>query len=473
MVTLNHAVAPRTRAVVLGVSVLLSACAGAPEDQEAVAARPAWELRFGGVGFQAPTAMAHLGSSTVVGGVYQDEMSIGDVHLDAGGDVDGFLTALGENGEVLWAQAVVGSGPDAVIALTGDGVGGLFLGGQAADGSTLADQTLETSASAGALFARFAAGGELLWARLAQGSAFQAATAVAVAPNGGVYFGGDFTGDFELEGELIASSDAFGDAFVARFDADGALGWVAVLRGVGVQHVAHLSADADGSVIVAGVFDEHLVLPGVQAVANSMTNGTPFVAKLSDAGSGVWMTTALLPPELDERSHGHGHDHASGATALGEFSLDVAPNGEVVTAVSFGDMFALHPQDFEAPNFSNVATTRLAADGRVLWQRTLAGNSTVSLAGARAMPQRTSIVTSWAGTLDVGELVLQSAGELSVLLVDSDEQGELIRARQFGVDGASVSSDVAIAADDATMVAARLTEPGLPSSDVFVARIDD
>jgi hypothetical protein len=452
------------------LAALGSMACGGPAASESSETQPTWHVRLGGEGFQAPTAIADAGALTVVSGVFQDRMTVGGAELEVGGDVDGFVAALGPEGDVEWALPLAGPGADAAVALAPDGEGGVFLAGQAASGTSLAEQTFETTAESAALLARLGPDGSVLWAHVAQGSSFQAAMAVAALPDGAVYFGGDFTGEIDLGTGLISATDG-GDAFIARFARDGQLAWVQVLSGSGIQHLGRLAVDTEGAVIAAGFYDRSLVVGDLQEPANPVTATTAFAAKLNADGEVEWVTTELLPRALKHERPAHAH--GPGSTALGSLSLGVSPGGEVVSAVTYGDAFALHSQDFEAPSMSRMALTRFAPDGEILWQSEVEGESALILGGALAEPERTSVVTSWAGAIDVGDRRLESPDRRSLLLLDVNQHGSVARARQFGLAATALASDGAIAIEGATLVVGRWTDLESFDEDVFVGRFED
>lgn len=103
-----------------------------------------------------------------------------------------------------------------------------------------------------AFLAVFDANGALQYVKAFGDQAYQAAHAVAFDPEGNVYLGGSFAGAVSFGGEEGLEAGGTGDGFLVSYKPDGAFRWQVPVRGAGFQAVYALAVTNDGDVIAAG-----------------------------------------------------------------------------------------------------------------------------------------------------------------------------------------------------------------------------
>jgi hypothetical protein len=348
-----------------------AACGDSTPSRQPFESSPEWSAQLGGDGFQAPAAIAATDDGVVIGGVYAEELQLGDRRLIGAGGLEGVVAAFDQSGAVRWLHQLTGaSGDDSIIALASAPSGDVFVAGQVSAGATFGGSTLAADGGGAALLARVQASGEVAWVVTSRGAGFQAATAVAVAPDGAVYFAGDFSEDLDLGAGPIGTRSE-GDAFVARFAPTGELEWVRAIAGVGPQHVEQLAVGPHGDATLVGHYVDELTIESVTEPRNQLTNYTPFVARFRPDGRLAWLQTRLLPPALDHFGHDAAHHAGHADVSVQDLRVAVAPSGAATVGITYGNAFGLASHDFEAALNDNVTVTAIGADGNVTRRSTL------------------------------------------------------------------------------------------------------
>ena len=150
-----------------------------------------------------------------------------------------------------------GGGGDRAVGVAPDGAGGVFVTGvldEDADFDGDGEADLTVSSGVAFFLARYDASGALVFARrFGDDSVFSGSVAgVAADGAGGAYVAGFFTdGDFDGDGTPELASQR-GDIYVARYDASGALVFVAQAGGASQDVAEAIAPDGEGGVIVGG-----------------------------------------------------------------------------------------------------------------------------------------------------------------------------------------------------------------------------
>ncbi|MDI1482344.1 hypothetical protein [Polyangium sp. y55x31] len=142
-----------------------------------------------------------------------------------------------------------------------------------------------TSNSRDAFLAVFDAKGALRYVKAFGDQAYQAAHAVVFDPEGNVYLGGSFAGVVNFGGKEGQALEGLGmgDGFVVSYKPDGTFRWQVPVLGEGFQAVYALAVTNDGDVIAAGRMEGESSLGPIE---NALTQGIDmFLARL-DAASG-------------------------------------------------------------------------------------------------------------------------------------------------------------------------------------------
>lgn len=411
-----------------------------------------WSKRYGGGGRQSADDIAlSPGGGVVVAGTHEGALNLGGEGLAA--ETGAFLASLDAAGAHRWSKDIPdlagGAPPSLRIAVDGDQivVGGGFSGQislgetgllSSADltdvfvatfdaagsgitatqfGSTAEQAGLDVAAAAGTVAlagsfqvsinfgggARASLGGADLFAaaldRAALGvgsdQAFgdageDRALRVALGPGGEIYLAGSSTGGF-----TFGAGAATTGLFVARLDATGTPAWIRSFGGA-ADHVAGISVDAQGDLLLAGHF------------TGSVDLGTPlasggaddvYLVKLDPTGAQVW-----------SRSFG-------GAGSERCFGLHVDAAGQVTIAGALASPTDFGGGPLDSAGGADVFVARLDTAGAHLWSQVYGGpGDQVAQAVAVDGAGDVYLAGQLGGEADFGHGVLQSEGAADLFL---------------------------------------------------------
>lgn len=123
---------------------------------------------------------------------------------------------------------------------------------------------------------------------------YQYGRGIVVAPEGGIFVAGDFSGNtLMIDGVTVENPNVgcFGDIWFASFTSSGTLNWVKRMGGYGADEVAGLGMDSHGDIYMTGnsygttnrVFD---------TIQHAPSNERFFTAKFAPSGSIYWLRFA-------------------------------------------------------------------------------------------------------------------------------------------------------------------------------------
>ncbi len=390
----------------------------------------AWPRALGGPDRETALGIAVDGQgSSYVTGHFQGSTAFGTIPLAGSGLTDVFVAKLDRQGQVLWARAFGGPGADEGRAIAVDSTGsvvatGAFFG--TVDFDPGPGRTELTSAgSSDAFLLRLTPDGDLAWARRLGGKLGDAGMRVAAGSQGETWVAGSFQGSTEL-----FDSAGKTDAFLARFDAAGALTWARRIGGFKDDDARGVAAGRNGEVWVAGNFEETAGIgPGGGSLAlQSAGKSDIFVLRLDAAGTLV-SSGRIGGPQ--EESLGSASAAGSGGLALtgrfaGTVDFDSGPGSFSRAAAGGGDAFVM----------------RLEGTGRLAWAQQLGGNGSdqgVAVAGNR---EGTVVATGHLGGRDD-----------FAFAVEYSPQGQEIWSLRLSASDGLEALAVALGADETPYVA--------------------
>lgn len=223
------------------------------------------------------------------------------------------------------------AGDETVNALKTDASGNVYVAGkftgQNVDFDPGAGTTLLSSNGGTDIFlAKYSAQGQLLWAKAIGGTGADEARALAIAPNGAVWFTGTFTGlvDFDPSGttvNLAANTTVDRDIFLSKFDSTGNYQWAGSLNSPSSNETVNGIAinPVSGEIHLIGMFSGNLdVSPGPLNIIITSNGGEDiFVARYNSSGSNLG--SLKLGGTSNDSGHGIAVDSASNVYLSGRF----------------------------------------------------------------------------------------------------------------------------------------------------------
>jgi hypothetical protein len=154
-----------------------------------------------------------------VTGAFTSDARFDDRSLVHRGQGDVFVAKYDREGRLLWVRGFGDSGPDQGRGVGVDENGQVYVGGFYLERITFGTTTLLSPGHADAFVAQLGADGTLRWALQAGGSAYKAANALSVSPQGACFITGFYRGTTTF-GRFTLTNDFPNnrDQFVARVD---------------------------------------------------------------------------------------------------------------------------------------------------------------------------------------------------------------------------------------------------------------
>ena len=239
--------------------------------------------------------IAYAIAADAVGNVYVTGWLGGDA--DFGGVMltnvvaDLFIAKYDNAGNLLWVTKAGGASSDQGSGLALDAAGNVFLTGRFNSTASFGTNTVVSAGGSDIFVAKYDGNGNALWARKAGGGSDDEGNGVAVDRHGNVYVTGYFAASATFGTNAITGSSQ--EVFVAKYDGDGNLAWVAKAGGTNADYGRAISVDPDGNAYVTGEFIGTASFGNVSLTAlGTFSAPDVFVAKYDGAGNVLWAARA-------------------------------------------------------------------------------------------------------------------------------------------------------------------------------------
>jgi hypothetical protein len=326
------------------------------------------------------------------GDIYITGYTAGSLGGPNAGEGDAFLAKYDASGALLWMRQMGTLASDSGRGVGVDGAGNAYVAGY-----TYGSLGGPNAGGADAFLAKYDSSGTLLWTRQAGTSAQDAGYGVAVDSAGTTYIVGT------TEGSLGGPNAGNWDAFIAKYDASGAMLWMRQTGSSQYDSAHAVAVDSAGNAYIAG-----------------STNGSPgdaFLAKYDASGTLAWTRRP--------------------ATAFDDYAWGVAVDGAgnvYITGMTAGGL--------GGPNAGgmDVYLAKYDASGTLLWTRQT---------GVEGWDVGYGVTVDGAGHAHItgttrGSLGGPSAGNDDYFLAKYDASGAPLWIRQAGTPEFEHSSGVAV-----------------------------
>jgi hypothetical protein len=226
-----------------------------------------------------------------------------------GGGNDAFVAKLNASGALQWNTFLGGGGNDSGLGIAVDGSGNIYVTGESAStwGSPIRPFG---GGSDDAFVAKLNASGALQWNTFLGGSGEDSGTGIYMDSSGNSFITGY---SYSTWGSPICPFGGGSDAFVAKLDSSGALGWNTFLGGSGEDKGLSIAVDGSGNSYVSGYCGSTWGSPLIPY--NGGTHDA-FVAKLNSSGALQWHT--FLGGSTADNGYGISVDGSSNVYVTGE-----------------------------------------------------------------------------------------------------------------------------------------------------------
>ncbi len=207
--------------------------------------------------------------------------------------VDMFIVKYNANGNAVWAQKGVATGPDYATGVSTDNSGNTFVTGFfPSSGIVFGTYTLTNTGSLDAYLVKYDPNGNVLWAVSAAGAGYDKSNAVSTDATGNVYWCGYFSGPSLSFGTTTlsnVSSNNGDDIFIAKYNGSGSLLWAKTCPGNGSEQADAVSTYS-GGVFVTGLLNSatNMIIGNYTLTTSTLSGGNMFAANFDTNGNPVY-----------------------------------------------------------------------------------------------------------------------------------------------------------------------------------------
>ena len=222
---------------------------------------PLWATAFGGSDndYVWDVAIA-AGDAVAVAGTFAFQVDFGCEVITDNGLADAFVMVLdGQSGACSWVRRIGSGQVDQAFAVAADSSGDVVVAGTFQGTADFGGVELTAGGSPSMFVARYDSDGALVWAKRFGGSGPEVPWAVEFDAAGNILFTGSFSGDISFGGVDLIGEPA-GDMFVVKLSGDGSHLWSKRFTGQGEQVGYAVTSSPSAGVIVAGEFEESILV---------------------------------------------------------------------------------------------------------------------------------------------------------------------------------------------------------------------
>lgn len=233
----------------------------------------------------------HPSGGVVVSGWFNGTANFGGTALTSAGLTDAFLLRLDANGAVVWVRRLGGASTDYAWAVATDAQGNCILGGNYWSPATISGTATSLTghgSSADIFVVKFSASGDFMWVAGAGGTEFDSVAALSADGAGNFYVGGNFGGAQVAFGSVVVSapSGETGGGYLAKLTSNGTFAWA---KRIGRSQPVHfVSATPEGECLFSGNYSDAFTVDGISMPAQGTTVG--FGGKVGANGLVAWIT---------------------------------------------------------------------------------------------------------------------------------------------------------------------------------------
>lgn len=386
-------------------------------DTSGATGKPMWSAAFGGLGIDAPKAIAvGADGSAYVVGYFEGELDLGPLgkHASAGKS-DAFVVKITPDGKLAWGKTF-GAGREDVangVAVRGDKI---VVVGSFLDQLDLGEFHHKAVGSDDIFVVELDADGNVQWLWTVGGIDSDGANAVVAMPDGGWAIGGSFSDAIDIGSQHLKSKGRT-DGVLIKLAATGDVEWAKTFGGRYDDTILHVASDANGNVYVQGHFKDTSDWGGKPLVAAGGSDNDIVLAKYDANGDHVW----------SQRFGNQFNDVAGG--------IAVDPAGHITMVGSFDKSISFGPGDEHTSlGEADAYIARFTSDGKPEWARTFGSEREDVAWGVAADSAGNTVTTGWfQNSVDFGRGgAIASKGNKDVFAIKLDPKGSPLWIQTWG-----------------------------------------
>lgn len=362
-----------------------------------------WQVDFPVTQFARATAITTGDNGLIyVTGGFRGTLSLGPYQFTStSGSHDGFVAAIDDNGNVIWAEQIAAPGNCEGIGIFVDKSGDVRITGTCAGVGSMGPFGFSASMAGNVFVARMDAGGNTIDFSVWPSSTYGAGTDIVVDAQGNQYLTLEVDGPVNIQGNTIGSIgteeailvctdnnnnlnwaqfaqssqpvsmiklDLVGpkeelavigafrglvevdgiphlakgnglSVFISKFKFDGTHVWTEALTDQGNIYPVEVSIDGDADVFAAFTYENSLTINGLGTYTTSPSLYNPAVVKYSESGAPQWLTQGTAPSSGYAYASGMVVDDKEQVTLCGIFEGDRYFGNHPVPITMMTDMF--------------------------------------------------------------------------------------------------------------------------------------
>lgn len=257
-----------------------------------------WAKSAGGTKEDLPQAITidDLGNTYITGFFTSPTLILGSDTLTNAYNsyADLFISKIDNNGNVLWANSIIGSRDDRAYCITTDDSGNVYISGHFASLTLGFGPFVLTNTGGYDIFiAKYDNNGNVIWAKSAGGTNNDWMLAIEYDPSGYLYTSGSFFSPSIIFGldTLINHGNGTCDIMITKYDLNGNAIWAKNYGGTDWDGSYCNTLDASGNIFVAGYYQSPSIIIGTDTFTN---NGVAdfLITKIDSNGNILWSRNA-------------------------------------------------------------------------------------------------------------------------------------------------------------------------------------
>ncbi len=369
-------------------------------------------------------------------GSHVGTLSLGNFTLDAGVNASDAFVAVrdGQQGFALG----LGFGDPAFTDVT-EGVavspqGDLLITGSVSGPVDFGNGQLVPSGfvNSDIFVARFDASGQALWSFLFGDNNDQTGRRVAVSPTENIFLAGNFSGDVDFGGGVVAPGAGNQDAFLTAFSPEGVASWAVTATGQKDQVVMDLAVTPTGEAVLAISAAADVVIEGV---THQVQQDDVVLVKVQDTGDVAWVAVAGdVSPQVPN-------------------AVTVTSGGDIVVVGEMQGAMVLGGCTITATNGIDAFVAQLTANGSCTWAKVYAAaNAQRATAVATDSVGNIIVAGIFQGSVDFGDGQMVTSDGVDVFILALDPSGATVWKQILSGSGNAYATDVAVASSGSITV---------------------
>lgn len=227
--------------------------------------------------------------NTYTTGYFSGSAAFGSTNLICTGISDAFVCKTDPSGNVLWAVQGGGANSCRGLAIKADAAGNSYVTGFYYNSVTFGGKTITSAGAQDVFIAKYDANGNIVWLASAGGTMADIGNAITVDNSGNVIVTGEFAGSATFGSTVLVSKNNNVNVFTTELDANGNFLWAKSGIGIHTDRGLGVGADGSGNVYVMGQFSDTITFGSIH---NTTTNDAVFLLKYNSSGQEQWFAYA-------------------------------------------------------------------------------------------------------------------------------------------------------------------------------------